>query len=326
MLTNLLSITGVFGAGFIPKNGNDLAIGMLNKGIFSYLKVFGNISAGSEMYKKMKQIVTSTCTDSCITLGPEYSCFCNLGIRIYPLVNIKDTKGREIKLLNFYFDQMRSLVPAYIFNEYNSAYKAGKYDTCYSLLGLVYENRRTCVENTYIKALNKKSEEEKNGKSGILFVDTVNGKMYLLECRSMGTDPNILILPNNSMCLETFLSFSLYLIDRIVQTSENSAMIMEVKRLLFEKYSVDVIGSDITICLATAPVTQLVVYKFYVYCMLTFEIFGVSSQDISTFSEEFKKNIFKSASVDAIVVKDECYITKYISCILFGNNENVQQN
>lgn len=322
MLTNLLTLSGVYAMNstMIPRE-NITSLGFMNLELLSSYRGCNSIETGRILYSQMQNIVRDLSAETHLEVGSEFSNFCAYGFRIYPLAGNIKGKERKVKLLYFYFDQMRSLVPLHVFEEYTVAFNKGQLDTCYSILGHVYESQRI-EEVAYIKALNTRKAMQNKGESGVLFVDTTTTQTYFLKYFTDASSSNgeIIVVPNGGLCVEKFLSFSLYLVDRIVQTSANKTTILDTKKKIFNGITTKRGNTTITVAFTSSPIAQLIVYKYYVYCMLCLEIYGVPQDQIIEFSNEFIKVMFEKSSDSNVLIADkECGIVYYASQILLSS-------
>lgn len=284
---------------------------------------------GCELFKHMKDLIRDICCDSeSIEESECVSEFIAFNFIISGICKSKDNFDIERKkaVLYQFFDQQRSLVPPMIFEDYDNAFIRNELDKCYSLLNVAY-GELTKEEMAYIKAYKYRDTlRTTEHSSGILFVDLVNVKMYFMKVenclKSRLNENNVLLVPNGIFNLYKFYSYTMYLIDKIVETSQYCKLIQGYKNHILYEQPVDCENKTIgeIEVLATTPSIRILAYKFLTYCILSMEISGLSPKEIKESADIIVSELFDTYE-SCLVVKNDSNIVSYLLEIVLNNKK-----
>merc|ERR1712126_168201 len=260
---------------------------------------------GVALFEEMRDIVDELCcTESICDLSKEYDTLNCYAFRVIS-VKLPDDNPLYKQRLYFYFDQQRTLVPPFAYKEYNEAFESGDLDKCYRILNSVF-GKISCEEAAYLGAYAVRERFIKNKGRGILFLDTISGKMFFLgreKNAARGGKKSVLIIPNGFLNIYKFLTYSLNLIEKMVAQSEYASKINEVYYGLIgiKGCSGDSVGLNVEIC--ETPVCKLLAYKFFVYNVLSMEVCGVGRDAIIDWINQSKGIMFVKVGKSSLRVK-----------------------
>lgn len=333
MFSTILSVVyAMFGDNLFTTDGHTQALMLFNPGLMR-LCMFSNDAfyrgMGESVYNRINQVIAEIGQEPStgIQISKDASDFSAFGFYIIPYSRKGTFHTHHLNNLLYYlFDTARSVVPPQLFDEYIKEFEAGRLDICYGLLNSVYG----CVytdELTYLMALRTKEKMVMSQESGVLFVDTQKNKVYKMVTSQNLSHPRVLIVPNGTMNVYKFLTFSLYLIDKMIEDSQYKDLLEKLKSRLFYGINVDVNtnGSKIE-CVSTTgytPIVNIVAYKYFVYLVLSLEIFCVPEAAVYEFVNELEKVMFEESCTQYIVKSNSGMIPYLRNILIAKKSENI---
>ena len=288
--------------------------------IFStYTPTSYSFEHGQELYVEINNVIEAINANASEIKGD--CIFESLGFKIIPLSDLamKERK-RLLSLLYFYFDQMRSIMPPATYDAYEREFRASNLDKCLSIIQSVY-GARNVAECAFMKAHAQRETLEKTKHDGLLFVDLNTAKTFFLDFKRKTNGKNkVLIVPNGFLNLFTFYTYSLHLIDKMIETSNYEYQINTVKEHLFGGRSIQVTENTTWHSeVAGAPIAKILAFKHYVYCMFSLEVLGLPARDVKEIGDELKNKMFQQVGgCKVYMIKEELNLAKFLGNVCFS--------